>query len=149
MADTYQRKQLSTDTNVGDPGPLPPELVGLDDTSLADLEAAVGTEACEQLGYLDTGFFPADVAPPVPAGSVTQTQFQIAADSLGDLDVISAAANGAGGETLIRWRTQVVLSPDQAWLHDLCVVEAGLSERDYAAIFAAAAQVTDATRAAF
>jgi hypothetical protein len=145
---SYQRKELSTDTNVGNPGPLPPELVGLADESLADIEKAVGHEAAEQLGYLDTGFFP-EAPPAPPPGSVSQTQFHVAADNLGFYGAITTAAETAGGETLIRWQTQVVLSPDQAWLHDLCVTGAGLSEDEYTSIFTAAAAVVDVTRSLF
>jgi hypothetical protein len=54
----YQRKQLP-DTNIGDPGPLPEELVGLEDESLADL-----SWADPALGYRGVGFFP--VAEPTP-----------------------------------------------------------------------------------
>jgi len=45
----YQRKTLP-DTLIGDPAPLPAELVGLSDASLADLSAAV-PEAAQELGY--------------------------------------------------------------------------------------------------
>ena len=59
----YQRKTLPS-TLVGDPAPLPAELVGLSDDSLADLSAAV-PEAAEQLGYAGQGFFPFVPDPPL------------------------------------------------------------------------------------
>lgn len=51
----YQRKTLSTNADVGEPGPLPVSLRGLSDAVLADLTA---------LGAPDTGYFP--VPPPEP-----------------------------------------------------------------------------------
>jgi hypothetical protein len=61
----YQRKTLP-DTLIGDPGPLPAELVGLSDACLADLSAAVPNAAAE-LGYEGQGFFPYTPPPPPPA----------------------------------------------------------------------------------
>jgi len=60
----YQRKTLP-DTNIGDPAPLPAELVGLSDECLADLWAAV-PEAAQELGYAGQGFFPVEPDPPPP-----------------------------------------------------------------------------------
>ena len=58
----YQRKTLPS-TLMGDPAPLPAELVGLSDACLADLSAAV-PDAADQLGYAGQGFFP--FTPPAP-----------------------------------------------------------------------------------
>ncbi len=60
----YQRKTLP-DTLIGDPAPLPAELVGLSDACLADLSAAV-PEAAPELGYAGQGFFPVEPDPPPP-----------------------------------------------------------------------------------
>ena len=60
----YQRKTLP-DTNMGNPAPLPAELVGLSDASLADLTAALGVAAGE-LGFDGQGFFPVTPEPPAP-----------------------------------------------------------------------------------
>lgn len=60
----YQRKTLP-DTNIGDPAPLPAELVGLSDASLADLSAALGV-AAEETGFDGQGFFPFTPPPPEP-----------------------------------------------------------------------------------
>ena len=60
----YQRKTLP-DTLMGDPAPLPAELVGLSDACLADLSASV-PEAAEELGYAGQGFFPVTPPPPEP-----------------------------------------------------------------------------------
>jgi len=60
----YQRKTLP-DTLMGDPAPLPAELVGLSDACLADLSAAV-PDAAEELGYAGQGFFPVTPPPPEP-----------------------------------------------------------------------------------
>ena len=60
----YQRKTLP-DTNMGDPAPLPAELVGLSDACLADLSAALGV-AADETGYAGQGFFPFTPEPPPP-----------------------------------------------------------------------------------
>jgi len=60
----YQRKTLP-DTLMGDPAPLPAELLGLSDACLADLSAVV-PQAAEELGYAGQGFFPVQPAPPPP-----------------------------------------------------------------------------------
>lgn len=60
----YQRKTLP-DTLIGDPAPLPAELVGLSDACLADLSAAV-PDAAVELGYEGQGFFPYTPPPPPP-----------------------------------------------------------------------------------
>ena len=60
----YQRKTLP-DTLMGDPAPLPAELVGLSDACLADLSAAV-PDAAEELGFAGQGFFPVTPPPPEP-----------------------------------------------------------------------------------
>ena len=61
----YQRKTLP-DALIGDPAPLPAELVGLSDACLADLSAAV-PDAAVELGYEGQGFFPYTPPPPPPA----------------------------------------------------------------------------------
>ena len=60
----YQRKTLPS-ILMGVPAPLPAELVGLSDASLADLSAAV-PEAAQELGYAGQGFFPVEPDPPPP-----------------------------------------------------------------------------------
>jgi hypothetical protein len=50
---------------MGVPAPLPAELAGLSDASLADLSAAV-PEAAQELGYAGQGFFPVEPDPPPP-----------------------------------------------------------------------------------
>jgi len=60
----YQRKTLP-DTNIGDPAPLPAELAGLADVSLADLSAALGV-AADETGFAGQGFFPFTPEPPPP-----------------------------------------------------------------------------------
>ena len=61
----YQRKNLITGDNMGNPDFLPHDLVGLTDASLADLSAAV-PEAAAELGYEGQGFFPYSPPPPPP-----------------------------------------------------------------------------------
>ena len=60
----YQRKTLP-DTLIGDPAPLPAELVGLSDACLADLSAALGV-AADETGFAGHGFFPFTPPPPEP-----------------------------------------------------------------------------------
>lgn len=60
----YQRKTLPS-TLMGDPAPLPAELVGLSDACLADLSASV-PDAASELGYANQGFFPVPPVPPPP-----------------------------------------------------------------------------------
>jgi hypothetical protein len=60
----YQRKTLPS-ILMGVPAPLPAELAGLSDASLADLSAAV-PEAAQELGYAGQGFFPVEPDPPTP-----------------------------------------------------------------------------------
>jgi hypothetical protein len=52
----YQRTQLPS-TKIGLPGPVPAELRGLTDASLADLSASI-PDAATQLGYAGQGFLP-------------------------------------------------------------------------------------------
>lgn len=56
MTKFYQRYQIATDTLIGVPGPLPGELVGLDDATLLDL-----SWADPLLGYRGQGFHLVDV----------------------------------------------------------------------------------------
>ena len=60
----YQRKTLPS-IPMGEPAPLPAELVGLSDESLADLSAALPDSADER-GYAGQGFFPVEPPPPPP-----------------------------------------------------------------------------------
>jgi hypothetical protein len=60
----YQRKTLP-DTLIGDPAPLPAELVGLSDACLADLSAGI-PDAAAELGYVNQGFFRYTPPPPEP-----------------------------------------------------------------------------------
>lgn len=62
---SYQRVVVSTGANVGAPGPLPEELMGLSDATLANLPAALPEATLAQLGYTNAGFLP--VADPPPA----------------------------------------------------------------------------------
>ena len=60
----YQRKTLPS-ILMGVPAPLPAELVGLSDASLADLSAALGV-AADETGFAGQGFFPFTPEPPPP-----------------------------------------------------------------------------------
>ena len=69
----YQRKTLPS-TLMGDPAPLPAELVGLSDECLADLSASV-PEAAQELGYAGQGFFPVEPPPPPPPPGLERIDF--------------------------------------------------------------------------
>ena len=69
----YQRKTLP-DTLMGDPAPLPAELVGLSDESLADLSAALPDSADER-GYAGQGFFPVEPPPPPAVDELHKVDF--------------------------------------------------------------------------
>ena len=60
----YQRKTLPS-ILMGVPAPLPAELVGLSDASLADLSAAL-PDSAEERGYAGQGFFQVEPDPPTP-----------------------------------------------------------------------------------
>lgn len=57
----YQRITLATLALIGAPGPLPPELVGLADESLADISAAISPSP---VAYAGAGFWPVTVTTP-------------------------------------------------------------------------------------
>ena len=67
----YQRQTLA-DANLGKPGPLPAELVGLEDVSLADL-----SWADPALGFKGEKFVPVEIseAPPAPTQRITKLNF--------------------------------------------------------------------------
>ncbi len=62
--DLYQRKNLETNENIGEPGPVPSHLVGLADEVLADLPSHLDHGALVQLGLGGQGFI--NVGPPPP-----------------------------------------------------------------------------------
>lgn len=53
----YQRKNIITNENIGEPANLPQELIGLDQETLNDLSASI-PYAVKELGYENQGFFP-------------------------------------------------------------------------------------------
>jgi hypothetical protein len=59
----YQRRNLATGEDVGEPAELPASLQGFSDAILADLSAALDPQACAELGYTKVGFYPEDPAP--------------------------------------------------------------------------------------
>lgn len=73
----YQRRIVSVGVDVGEPGPLPLELVGLPDEVLADLSAHLDAQACAELGYTDAGFVPVTAEPPEPALPATVPMYKV------------------------------------------------------------------------
>jgi len=144
----YQQVQLVPPLDIGEPGPLPYDLEGLDDASLADVTAAVGVPAATQLGYLNTGFLPVTTADPPSTLAVTQVQYRLGAESLGFLATLETSAAAAPRNVQIHWESQVVIEPGEPWLDQLVLVEAGLTQLEYDAIFEAARGEPDPLRAA-
>ncbi len=73
----YQRILVADQSEIGEPGPLPPELVGLSDESLADLSAALNADACDVLGFTGQGFLPVpDPEPPAPPRNISAIAFK-------------------------------------------------------------------------
>lgn len=105
MGLNYQRVTLVPPADIDIPQPLPPELVGLDDASLANVEAAIGVEAATQLGYLNTGFLPVADPPPLPppATLVPNSQVRIALLNAGLLDDVETAVGSLSPEDQIAW----------------------------------------------
>lgn len=72
---SWQRITVSTGANVGAPGELPPQLVGLDDATLANLPAALAAATLEQLGLQDTGFHRVPDPQTLPARTLSRIDF--------------------------------------------------------------------------
>lgn len=72
---SYQRIVVSTGANVGAPGPLPDELMGLADATLANLPAELPEATLAQLGYSDAGFLPVADPPPPPLRTLARIDF--------------------------------------------------------------------------
>jgi hypothetical protein len=72
----YQRRKLTTSEDIGGPAPLPVELEGLSNASLADLSAAI-PDAVSELGYAGDGFFLTALPypPPPPFYVVNKVDF--------------------------------------------------------------------------
>lgn len=139
----YQRKTLIPLADVGVPGLLPADLLGLADESLADLPLAVGVEACAELGYLNTGFFPVGTPDPPGGVFVSTVQLRIATNDLGFLPTIEAAAAGMPLNEQIRFQYSSAFSRTMAVVVALQIAS-GLSEADFDDIFALA-QTIDPT----
>lgn len=92
----YQKRELAGMVDVGEPGPLPADLVGLADESLADLDWTYAP-----LGYRGFGFFPV-LAPIVPA-KVTQLQFRRALRLAGIKATVDAYIAAQDEETVEAW----------------------------------------------
>lgn len=138
MAD-YQRITLVPLADVGPPGPLPADLVGLADGSLADVELAIGIPAATELGYLNTGFLPVAVPVPPPGIVVTNSQLRIALNDaalLDDMDAAIAASPDPNDD--IRWRYDSLFNINNPAIV-LAMASVGI---DRPAIFAAAQAVT-------
>jgi hypothetical protein len=76
MTQLYQRRRLSPAEDLGAPAPLPRELAGLSNASLADL-SAWSPEYAAQLGWAGEGFFPftPPPSPPPPVDELNKIDF--------------------------------------------------------------------------
>lgn len=139
MAD-YQRIQLDPYEEIGPPGPLPLDLQGLQDVSLADLPLAVGEAACAELGYLNTGFIPTPV--PTPVGMVSKVQLFLAAHQLAILDDLIAGQGVLPTELRIIWDWTTYFYRQQPLILAIAA-QVGLDDAALDELFALAATMTE------
>lgn len=92
----YQRKLLSDDSDIGEPGPLPGDLVGLADESLADLSWVAASQ-----GYVGAGYFPV-ADPPQSVRLITTRDFMRRLTSAELLAIETAAETNAQIRVLLR-----------------------------------------------
>lgn len=136
----YQKRQLPAD-DVGEPGNLPLDLQGLEDSSLADL---IWTDAA--LGYHGFGYFPVtlpDPPPPIPE-AVTQLQFRRALRHFGLYEAVVAYVATQSAETQEAFDYASMVRRDSPSLNagaDALLAEAGQSTLD--AVFLYAADVVE------
>lgn len=138
----YQRFTLDPPADVGPPGPLPPELMGLADVSLMDLEAAIGVPAATQLGYLNTGFTLVVDPPPIPEGMVSKVQLFLAAFQLSILDDLIAGQGVLPTELRIIWDWTTYFYREQPLILAIAA-QIGLDDAALDDLFALAATMTE------
>lgn len=136
----YQKRELPS-TDVGDPGDLPADLVGLADVSLADL---AWTDPA--LGYQGFGFFPVEVSdPPAPVPvAVTQLQFRRSLRHFGLYDAVVAYVQTQSAETIEAFDYASMVRRDSPSLNsgaDALLGDAGQATLD--AVFSYAAGVVE------
>jgi hypothetical protein len=92
----YQRRDLATATDEGQPNGLPHNLRGLSDGSLANLSAALDPVPAEFAGK---GFIPVVVPdPPVIPETITRTQFILALKAASRLAAARTAVNALAAD---------------------------------------------------
>jgi len=110
----YQRKILP-DTNVGDPGALPPEIANwTDEAELADVRAAIGEDAAAAIGLSGVGFFPVTIPDP-PAAIIVSPYDFLELFTSGERIAIRTAAQSSGA--LADW-LDLLNRVDQVHLND-------------------------------
>jgi hypothetical protein len=138
----YQRKTLVPLANVGLPGPVPHDLDGLMDVSLADVTLAVGVPAATQLGYLNTGFFP---VPAPPTGvTVNAGAFRVALRRAGVQVQFQNAVNALGNEFKDWYDHQPTFTLGDVFITAVGVQAGGAVQSGMAANFAVAASAQPA-----
>lgn len=131
----WQRKTLAGD-NVGEPGPLPDELVGLDLETLTDL-----SWVDPALNYADTGFVPVDIPDPVEVPqSISRMQAKQALLAAGQLSAVEAAMASAPPAVQIYWADASHFHRSHPIIEQMGQA-LGMSSDDLDQLFIAAAQI--------
>jgi hypothetical protein len=138
---SYQRKTLPN-TNIGNPGPLPSDIAGLEDASLANLSAALGP-AADELGYAGQGFFFVADPPPAPVipQVVSRMQAKMALQNAGLLASVESTVAAGTAATQIYWADAPDFHRDHPVLLSLATA-LNLSSAQVDALFTAAAIIT-------
>lgn len=130
----YQKRELAGMVDVGSPGPLPADLQGLADESLADLDWTY-----EPLGYHGFGFFP--ITEPIVPEAVTQLQFRRALRHFDLYDDVMAFVESQDAETQEAFNFASMIRRDSPLLNGganalLGSVEAGQATLDQVFLYA-------------
>jgi hypothetical protein len=140
MALFYQRKTLVPLANVGPVAQLPANILGLADSSLANLPLAIGTPAATELGYLNTGFFP-DV-PPIVNPTVGNGAFRVALRRAGLQANFQSGVNSLGNEFKDWYDNQPTFTVGDGFVTAVVAAAGGALPAQIAAIFVVAAGLT-------
>lgn len=135
----YQRRDLATSANIGEPGRLPHEIDGLMDVDLANL-----SWVDPLLGYTGIGFFPVVVADPVVVPEViSRMQARLALFAAQKLDVLEAYMDLADTPRAYRiyWEAVSELHRDHPLVEAIGVI-VGLDSAEIDDLFVAAKAIT-------
>ena len=130
----YQRRDLTTSTDIGEPGPLPYEIDGLMDADLANL-----SWVDPLLGYTGIGFFPAVVADPIVVPEIiSRMQARLALFAAQKLDILEAYMDLSDTPRAYRiyWEAVSELHRDHPLVEAIGII-VGLSGSEIDALFIA------------